>query len=291
MRIAITGSTGLIGSALTPLFAQAGHEVVRLSRPGDWDPENRNVNLPAFRNIDVLVHLAGENIAGGRWTVARKRRIRESRTSGTRLIAETLSKLDPPPGAFISASAIGYYGDRGDELLQETSAAGTGFLADVCQQWEASTAAATRAGIRVVHLRLGIVLSKRGGALAKMLLPFQLGMGGRIGSGLQYWSWISLEDACGVVEHCIQAAGLHGPVNVVSPAAVTNLEFTRSLGRALRRPTIFPLPSFAARLVLGEMADPLLLASARVEPTKLLASRFVFRHRDLEPALRFLLQR
>jgi uncharacterized protein len=291
MRIAITGSTGLIGSALTPLFVQAGHEVVRLSRPGDWDPENRNVNLPAFRNIDVLVHLAGENIAGGRWTAARKRRIRESRTSGTRLIAETLSKLDPPPGAFISASAIGYYGDRGDELLQETSAAGTGFLADVCQQWEAATAAATRAGIRVVHLRLGIVLSKRGGALAKMLLPFQLGMGGRIGSGLQYWSWISLEDACGVVEHCIQASGLHGPVNVVSPAAVTNLEFTRSLGRALRRPTIFPLPSFAARLVLGEMADPLLLASARVEPTKLLASRFVFRHRDLEPALRFLLQR
>jgi hypothetical protein len=191
----------------------------------------------------------------------------------------------------ISASAIGYYGDRGDEVLQETSNAGTGFLADVCQQWEASTAAATRAGIRVVHLRLGIVLSRKGGALAKMLLPFQLGIGGRIGSGLQYWSWVSLEDVCGIVEHCIQATGLHGPVNVVSPVAVTSLEFTRSLGRALSRPTIFPLPSFAARLALGEMADALLLASARVEPTKLLASRFVFRHRDLGPALQFLLQR
>jgi uncharacterized protein (TIGR01777 family) len=291
MRIAITGSTGLIGSALAPLLVQAGHEVVRLRRPGDWDPENRKVDLPAFRNIDGLVHLAGENIAGGRWTAERKRRIRESRISGTKLIAETVSKLDPPPGVLISASAIGYYGDRGDEVLQETSNAGTGFLADVCQQWEASTAAATRAGIRVVHLRLGIVLSRKGGALAKMLLPFQLGIGGRIGSGLQYWSWISLEDVCGVVEHCIQATGLHVPVNVVSPAAVTSLEFTRSLGRALSRPTIFPLPSFAARLVLGEMADPLLLASARVEPTKLLASRFVFRHRDLGPALQLLLQR
>jgi uncharacterized protein len=291
MRIAITGSTGLIGSALAPLLVQAGHEVVRLRRPGDWDPENRKVDLAAFRNIDGLVHLAGENISGGRWTAERKRRIRESRISGTKLIAETVSKLDPPPGVLISASAIGYYGDRGDEVLQETSNAGTGFLADVCQQWEASTAAATRAGIRVVHLRQGIVLSRKGGALARMLLPFQLGIGGKIGSGRQYWSWISLEDVCGVVEHCIQATGLHGPVNVVSPAAVTSLEFTRSLCRALSRPTIFPLPSFAARLALGEMADALLLASARVEPTKLLASRFVFRHRDLGPTLQFLLQR
>ena len=291
MRIAITGSTGLIGSALAPLLVQAGHEVVRLKRPGDWDPENHKVHLPAFRNVDALVHLAGENIAGGRWTAERKRRIRESRISGTKLIAETVSTLDPPPPVLISASAIGYYGDRGDEVLQETSNAGTGFLADVCQQWEAATAAAARAGIRVVHLRLGIVLSRKGGALAKMLLPFQFGIGGRIGSGLQYWSWVSLEDVCGVVVHCIQAPSLQGPVNVVSPAAVTNIEFTRSLGRALSRPTIFPLPSFAARLALGEMADPLLLASARVEPMKLLASRFVFRHRDLDTALQVLLQR
>src|SRR5215831_8538084 len=291
MRIAITGSTGLIGSTLVPRLTQAGHEVVRLRRPGDWDPQNRKVDLSVFRGTDVLVHLAGENIAGGRWTAERKRRIRDSRIIGTRLISETLSQLDPLPGVLVSASAIGYYGDRGDEVLQETSKAGTGFLADVCQQWEAATAAASRAGIRVVHLRTGIVLSGKGGALAKMLLPFKFGVGGRIGSGLQYWSWISLEDVCSVVEHCIQATSLHGPVNVVSPAAVTNIEFTRSLGRALSRPTIFPLPTFAARLALGEMADPLLLASARVEPTKLLASRFVFRHRDLDTALQVLLQR
>jgi uncharacterized protein (TIGR01777 family) len=290
MRIAITGSTGLIGSTLAPLFAKAGHEVVPLRRPGAWDPQNHKADLSAFGGTDVLVHLAGENIAGGRWSAERKRRIRDSRVSGTKLIAETLAQLEPAPRVLISASAIGYYGDRGDEVLQEASNAGSGFLADVCQQWEAATAAATRAGIRVVHLRLGIVLSKKGGALPRMLLPFKLGVGGRIGSGLQYWSWISLEDVCGVVEHCIQATDLHGPVNVVSPAAVTNLEFTRCLGRALRRPTVFPLPAFAARLALGEMADPLLLASARVEPAKLLASRFVFRHRDLSPALRALLQ-
>jgi uncharacterized protein (TIGR01777 family) len=291
MRIAITGSTGLIGSTLVPRLTQAGHEVVGLRRPGDWDPQNRKVDLSVFRGTDVLVHLAGENIAGGRWTAERKRRIRDSRIIGTRLISETLSQLDPLPRVLVSASAIGYYGDRGDELLQETSKAGTGFLADVCQQWEAATAVASRAGIRVVHLRTGIVLSGKGGALAKMLLPFKFGAGGRIGSGLQYWSWISLEDVCSVVEHCIQATGLHGPVNTVSPVAVTNLEFTRSLGRALNKPTVFPLPAFAARLALGEMADSLLLASARVEPAKLLASRFVFRHRDLVPALEALLQR
>jgi uncharacterized protein (TIGR01777 family) len=289
MRIAVTGSTGLIGSALTPLLEKAGHEVTRLRRPAHWNPENSTVDLSAFRGLDVLVHLAGENIAGGRWTPGRKRRIRDSRISGTKLIADTLSKSDSPPQVLISASAIGYYGNRGDEILQEASEPGTGFLAEVCQQWEAATATATRAGIRVVHLRLGIVLSRKGGALSKMLLPFKFGAGGRIGSGLQYWSWISLEDVCGVVEHCIQATGLHGPVNAVSPLAVTNLEFTKCLGRALRRPTVFPLPSFAARLALGEMADALLLASARVEPAKLLASRFVFRHRDLGSALQALL--
>jgi uncharacterized protein len=290
MRIAITGSTGLIGSDLAPLLNHAGHEVVRLKRPADWDPDNGQVNLAAFHGIDALVHLAGENIAGGRWTAARKRRIRDSRIIGTKLISDTVSRIDPPPRVFISASAIGYYGDRGDEVLREESKPGTGFLADVCQQWEAATAAASRAGIRVVQLRSGIVLSKQGGALAKMLLPFRMGIGGRIGTGLQYWSWISLEDACRVIEHCIHATDLNGPVNVVSPTAATNLEFTSCLGRALRRPTISPLPAFAARLALGEMADALLLASARVEPAKLIASRFVFRHLDLGPALKALLQ-
>ncbi len=191
----------------------------------------------------------------------------------------------------MSASAIGYYGDRGSELLREQSPPGTGFLPDVCRQWEAATDAATRKGIRVVHLRTGIVLSGKGGALRKMLLPFKLGVGGKIGSGEQYWSWISIDDHCAAILHCIQASSLHGPVNSVSPSPVTNLEFTKALGRVLGRPVIFPLPAFAARLVLGEMSDPLLLASARIEPSKLMASRFIFRHKDPEPALRYVLSK
>lgn len=194
------------------------------------------------------------------------------------------------PQVLVSASAIGYYGDRGGEALREESGPGTGFLADVCRQWEAATDPATRKGIRVVHLRTGLVLSKDGGALPKMLLPFKLGVGGKIGSGNQYWSWISLEDVCAAIQHCIQASSLHGPVNLVSPSPVTNREFTRTLGQVLGRPTIFPLPAFAARLALGEMADALLLASARVEPSKLQASRFVHRHKDLKPALQQLLK-
>jgi hypothetical protein len=192
---------------------------------------------------------------------------------------------------FVSASAIGYYGDRGSEVLREESPPGAGFLPDVCRQWEASTDAATRKGIRVVHLRTGLVLSGAGGALSKMLLPFKLGVGGKIGSGSQYWSWISIDDLCGAIIHCIQATGLHGAVNMVSPSPVTNLEFTKALGRVLRRPTILPMPAFAARVALGEMADALLLASARVEPAKLQASRFLFRHKDLEPTLRRVLSK
>ena len=189
----------------------------------------------------------------------------------------------------VSASAIGYYGNRGSEVLREDSPPGNGFLSDVCRQWEAATDAATRRGIRVVHLRTGLVLSERGGALPKMLLPFRLGLGGRVGSGKQYWSWISIDDLCSGIIHSVQASSLHGPVNMVSPSAVTNLEFTKALGRVLRRPTVFPMPSFAARLAFGEMADALLLASARVEPAKLVASRFVFRHKDLDATLEYLL--
>jgi hypothetical protein len=246
------------------------------------------VDTSALSGADAIVHLAGENIASGRWTAARKERIRDSRVNGTRLIAESIARMDRPPQVLISASAIGYYGDCGRELLREESPAGAGFLAEVCRQWEAATDAATRKGVRVVHLRTGIVLSAKGGAMGKMLLPFKLGLGGKIGSGDQYWSWISLDDVSGAIVHCIQAAGLHGPVNIVSPSPVTNFEFTKTLGRVLGRPTVFPIPAFAARLALGEMADPLLLASARVEPAKLLASRFVFRHRELEPTLRYL---
>ncbi len=289
MKIVVTGSTGLVGSALLPLLTSAGHDVVRLARPSQWDPESGTIDTAPLAGADVFVHLAGENIAAGRWTSAQKTRIRDSRIKGTKLIAESLARLPNPAQVLISASAIGYYGDRGTELLREDSPAGTGFLPDVCRQWEAATDAATRKGIRVVHLRIGVVLSQKGGALRKMLFPFKAGLGGKIGSGAQYWSWISLDDLCSAIVHCMHADGLHGPVNAVSPSPVTNLEFTKALGRVLHRPTLFPLPAFAARIVLGEMADALLLASARVEPSKLLASRFGFRDKDLETTLRDLL--
>jgi uncharacterized protein len=289
MRIAVTGSTGLVGSALVLLLTKQGHDVVKMARPTQWDPEKGTIAAAALAGIEAAVHLAGENIAAGRWTAAQKARIRDSRIRGTKLIADSLAELQKPPQVLISASAIGYYGDRGGEILREDAAPGTGFLADVCRQWEAATDSATRRGIRVVHLRTGVVLSQNGGALPKMLFPFKMGFGGKIGSGRQYWSWIALDDLCSAIVHCIHAGGLHGPVNAVSPSPATNMEFTKALGRALHRPTIFPLPAFAARIILGEMADALLLASARVEPTKLLGSRFIFQHKDLEAVLAALL--
>jgi uncharacterized protein (TIGR01777 family) len=289
MKIAITGSSGLVGSALVPFLGTAGHDVVRLKRPDHWDPDRQTIDIAVLSGAAAVIHLAGESIASGRWTAARKQRILDSRTQGTKLIAETVSRMDPSPQVLVTASAIGYYGDRGSEVLTEDSSPGTGFLADVCRQWEAATRPAETKGVRVVHLRTGLVLSRTGGAMGKMLLPFKLGLGGPIGSGKQYWSWISLDDVCGAIAHCIQSPGLKGPVNIVSPSPVTNLEFTKSLGRVLKRPTILPMPDFAARLALGEMADSLLLASARVEPAKLVATRFPFRHRELEPTLRYLL--
>jgi hypothetical protein len=289
MKIAVTGSTGLVGSALVPFLEEAGHQVFPLLRPTHWDVEKGTVDPEALREINAVVHLAGENIAAGRWTASKKARIRNSRVKGTKLISDSLAKLDKPPDVLVSMSAIGYYGNRGDEVLREESGPGEGFLADVCRQWEAATDSATRKGIRVVHPRTGLVLSRKGGALEKIILPFKFGVGGRIGSGRQYMSWITLDDLCAAILHSIQASGLHGPVNTVSPTPVTNLEFTRILGRVLSRPTIFPLPAFAARIALGEMADELLLASTRVEPAKLLASRFGFGHRDLESALRYLI--
>ena len=288
MKIAMTGSSGLVGSALMPILIAAGHDVVPLKRPRDWNPDQGTINVSAFSGVEAMIHLAGENIASGRWTAARKQSFLDSRLKGTRLIAETISRMEKPPQVLVSASAIGYYGDRGNEVLIENSAPGTGFLAELCSQWEAATDPATRKGIRVVHLRIGLVLSPSGGALGKMLLPFKLGLGGRIGSGRQFWSWISLDDLCGAIAHCTQAAELHGPVNIVSPTPVTNSEFTKALGRALGRPTIFPVPAFVLRAALGEMADALVLASARVEPKKLMASRFVFRHTELEATLRYL---
>ncbi len=285
----------MVGSALAPFLSGAGHDVCRLVRSAGlqgstrWNPDDGTIDRAGIEGCDAVVHLAGENIAGGRWTAARKARIRDSRVRGTRFLSETLAGMARPPRVLVSASAIGYYGDRGNELLFEGSGTGTGFLPDVCRQWEVATDPAMRKGIRVVQIRIGVVLSSKGGALGKMLLPFKMGVGGKVGSGEQYMSWITLSDLCAVILHCIETETMHGPVNAVSPVPVTNLEFTRTLGRVLSRPTVFPLPGFAARLVFGEMADGLLLASARVEPAKLLAAGFSFQHRDLESALRVVL--
>jgi len=295
MKILVSGSTGFIGSALQRHLTASGHTVVALSRSKSnsqavsWNPEDGQIEAEKLDGIEACVHLAGENIASGRWTAERKSRLVNSRIKGTRLLSETLAKMPQPPQVLVSASAIGYYGNRGNEVLREESSVGSGFLADLCKQWEAATEAASRKGIRIVHTRIGIVLAANGGALGKMLPPFKLGVGGKIGSGDQYMSWITLSDLCSVFLHCIQATGLHGAVNAVAPSPVTNLEFTKTLGKVLSRPTIFPMPAFAARLAFGEMADELLLSSARVEPVKLMNSRFGFKHRELEPALKSVL--
>ncbi|MFO1094774.1 MAG: TIGR01777 family oxidoreductase [Planctomycetaceae bacterium] len=289
--VGITGASGLVGRALAAVLESTGAAVVRLSRrPASdtvaWNPSQGIVTPQAVDGLDVVVHLAGENIASGRWTAAQKQRIRDSRVAGTRNLARSLSQLASPPQAFICASAIGFYGDRGDELLTESSAVGTGFLADVCQEWEAAADEARAFGARVVQMRFGVVLSKEGGALQKMLLPFKLGAGGRIGSGKQYWSWVALPDVVGAIRHAIVSEDLTGPVNVVAPNPATNAEFTRVLARVLHRPAIMPMPAAMARLALGEMADELLLASARVVPQKLDSSGYKFQFRDLEPAIR-----
>jgi len=295
MKILVTGATGLVGSALVPFLAAGGHEVVRLGRTapgaGDirWDPDAGALDTAGLEGFDGVVHLAGENIASGRWTEARKHRIKESRVKGTSLLAATLAGLERPPRVLVSASAIGYYGDRGDEELTEASPSGSGFLSEVCREWEAATDAAEGKGIRVAHARLGVVLGKDGGALAKMLTPFRLGAGGVIGNGRQYMSWITLEDTVAAIGHLLSTESAAGPVNVVAPAPVTNGEFTRTLGRVLRRPTLFPMPGFAARLAFGEMADALLLASTRVKPAGLLDSGYAFRHGSLEEGLRHVL--
>ena len=290
MRVLITGSSGMIGAALAESLVANGHEVIRLRRQKltddspMWDPENGVIDLADVRDINAVVHLAGENVAKGRWTSQKKGRILHSRVMGTKLLADYFSAADYKPDIFVSASAIGVYGNRGDELVDETSEPGSGFMADVCKQWEAATASASDAGIRVAHARIGVVLSTRGGALKTMLLPFKLGLGGVLGTGKQFMSWVSLDDVVGMIQFLIAHNSLQGPVNLVAPNAVSNREFTKTLGRALHRPTIFPLPAFVARMAFGEMADELLLASTRVLPKKLIDSGYQFLHPELEEA-------
>ncbi len=296
MHVAVTGSSGLIGSALVSFLGTDRHQVTRLVRRSpagggevQWDPAEGILDPSRLDGVDALVHLAGENIASGRWTPGRKAEIRRSRVESTKRLCESLARLVRPPKALVSASAVGYYGDRGEEILREDSPPGTDFLATVCREWEAATEPASRAGVRVVQLRIGVVLSQAGGALKKMLLPFKLGLGGRIGSGAQFMSWIALGDVVGAIGHALGAESLAGPVNAVAPAPVTNAEFTRTLARVLRRPALAPMPAVMARLAFGELADALLLASARVVPTRLEGSGYRFRYPALEGALRHLL--
>jgi uncharacterized protein (TIGR01777 family) len=297
MKVLISGATGLIGSALIPELESEGHQITRLTRsPGSgddvgWNPNAGEIDASGLEGLDAVVHLAGESISEGRWTAEKKRHILESRSQGTGLLAETITNLSEPPRVMVSASAVGYYGDRGNELLREDSGPGNSFLAEVCQVWEGAADPAREAGIRVLSTRFGIVLSPKGGALGTTLPIFKFGGGGRIGSGRQYWSWVALDDVVGSIIHTLKDDSVEGPVNVGSPSPLTNAEYTKVLGKVLNRPTLFPLPAQAARLMLGEVADELLLASARMEPAKLKETGYGFRYPELENALRHLLGR
>lgn len=281
MKIAITGSHGMIGRALMPLLEGAGHDVVGLGR-WPYSPE-------MLAGANAVIHLAGENIAS-RWTKRRKERIRESRVAGTRSLAEDIAAMPNPLSVLVSASAIGYYGDRGNETMIEEHGRGDGFLAEVCEAWEEATAPARRAHVRVVNLRFGVVLSPTGGALARMLPAFRLGTGGPLGDGRQYMSWIALADAVGVIQRALITRTLEGPVNAVAPNPVTNSEFTETLARVLHRPAFLRMPALAARIAFGEMADAVLLASTRVEPIRLIATGYRFKYPVLEEALRQMLE-
>lgn len=295
MKILITGATGLVGTSAAAALVKAGHSVIGLRRGasggGTWDPGTGLIDANTISRADAVIHLAGANIGEKRWTESRKQLILESRVGPTAALAEFLASSDNPPSILIVASAIGYYGNRGDEWLDESSPSGQGFLAEVVRQWEEATRPAAEKGIRVVNLRFGIILTPEGGALKRMLLPFRLGLGGPIGSGRQYWSWVSLEDVVGAIQHALSNSSLSGPVNVVTPYPVTDRELSKTLGHVLSRPAFMPLPAFVARLALGEMADELLLYSARVKPTKLQGTGFQFRDPNLEMCLQRLLRR
>ena len=298
MNILVTGSTGLVGSAIVPFLTTGGHRVVRLVRGAargpdevEWNPQAGTIDAAKLEGLDAVVHLAGENIATGRWGAAKKARIRDSRVNGTRVLSEALAQLSRKPHVLVCASAIGFYGERGDDVMTESSNTGTSFLCNVCRDWEGATEPAHAAGIRVVNLRIGVVLTPRGGALEKMLLPFKLCAGGVVGSGRQFWSWIALDDVVGAIHHAITHDELSGPVNAVAPEPATNRVFTITLGRVLGRPTIVPMPAFAVRLLLGEMGEELLLASTRVVPNRLQETGYQFRCPTLDGALRHLLGR
>jgi len=299
LHVALTGASGLIGSALVPFLTTGGHRVTRLVRrpPGRgelrWDPAAGALDPAGLEGLDAVVHLAGENVGAGRWTAARRRRIRSSRIEGTALLARTLARLARRPRALAAVSGVGIYGDRGAEPLPDGSAPGptNDFLAEVTQAWERAAEPARDAGIRVAQPRLGAVLSPRDGALAKLLPLFRVGAGGRIGNGRQWLSWLAVDDAVGIIHHALAADALAGPFNAVAPDAVTNAAFTATLGRVLGRPALLPVPSLAVRAVFGEMAEATILASQRAVPTRLIASGYRFRHPRLEGALRFLLGR
>jgi uncharacterized protein (TIGR01777 family) len=289
MKIAITGSTGLIGSGLAPVLESSGHELIRLVRreatgenEASWNIAAGTIDEEALQDVGAIVHLAGENI-GTRWTDDVRRRVLDSRVEGTKLIAETAARLPLRP-ALICASAIGFYGNRGDEKVDELSFRGAGFLAEVVDAWEAAADPARAAGLRTVHLRQGIVLSRRGGALQRMLTPFRLGLGGKVGSGRQWWSWISLDDTVAAYVFALGST-LEGPINVTAPGSVTNHEFTKALGHALHRPTLVPLPAFAARTAFGQMGEEMLLGGQRVVPAKLLDAGFTFAQPDIDAGL------
>jgi hypothetical protein len=298
MNILVTGANGLIGQTLIPFLTTGGHRVSRLVRfkPQGrgaevyWNPALGGIDAAKLEGFDAVIHLAGEPITG-RWTAAKKTAIRESRVKSTRLLCETLARLSRRPRVLLSASASGYYGDRGDEVLREESGARSSFLSQVCQEWEAATKPAAAGGIRVVNLRFGFVLSPAGGGLAKMLPAFKMGAGGKIGSGKQYMSWIGIDDLLQIILFATTAETLTGPVNAVAPNPVTNVEFTKTLGRVLGRPAIFPMPAFVVRLAFGEMGKELLLASTRIHPARLLSAGYQFRFPELEGALRHVLER
>jgi uncharacterized protein (TIGR01777 family) len=294
-RILVSGVSGPIGIALLPALEASGASITRLTRPASasgrhgkvdsipWDP-GKPLIPESVSGFDVIIHLAGESIVG-RWTTEKKSKIRDSRVVATRNLAQALAQAKDKPQVFICSSAIGYYGDRGDEVLNEKSVPGTGFLPEVCREWEAATAAASTAGIRTVMIRTGVVLSPTGGALGKMLTPFKMGVGGRIGSGRQWMSWIDVQDMVGAILHILKTDLLQGPVNLVAPKPVTNAEFTKTLASVLSRPAIFPMPAFAVKLAFGEMGETVLLGSQRVEPSQLVESGYPFRFRELRASL------